>query len=87
MKLSPTQEEAIKMINDHGGKIIRLKGGFWTYPDCPKEEGVLSSYPAWSVDIRTVRCLERAGLLIRANVFPEEWKDTRKIPEFYTKGA
>jgi hypothetical protein len=80
-KLSPTQEEALQIIREHGGRIIRLKGGFWTYPGCPAGNGIFRKYPSWSVDIKTVRCLEREGFLERANVFPEEWRDTRILKE------
>lgn len=78
-KLSPTQLEALEKIREHGGKIIRLNGGFWTWPSCPP--GYWQDTPSWSVDIKTVRCLEAAGYLVRANVFPEEWRDSRVLAE------
>lgn len=77
-KLSNTQLDVLVRLKNHGGEIIREKGGFWTWPESPRgpwKEG----WPDWSVGIRTVRALEGEGYLERTFTFPEEWRDTRKL--------
>lgn len=34
-ELSPTMKEAVEHARQHGGKLVRLPGGFWTAPDAP----------------------------------------------------
>lgn len=34
--LSATMAAALAFSIDHGGKLVRHAGGYWTYPGCPK---------------------------------------------------
>lgn len=70
---SPTQSEVLRRL-EHGKRLVRTKGGFWSTEDTPKDAGGI---PTWSVDIRTVRALEKLGLLVRTFEFSEEWRDPR----------
>jgi len=31
MKLSPTMEDLVRYMREHGGKIVRHPGGFWAH--------------------------------------------------------
>lgn len=77
-KLSPTQQGVLDTLTEqHQSRLIRVQGGFWTYPTCPRKgDGTI---PTWWVDVRTVRAMEKAGLLVRVNEFVEEWRDTRAL--------
>jgi len=75
MSLSPTQALTIERMRA-GGELARVAGGFWCTADTARDyRGV----PVWSVNIQTVRALERLGLVERCNRFPEDWKDSRRL--------
>jgi hypothetical protein len=72
-KLSKTMKEAHQKLREHG-KLIRLCGGFWTYPACVPSEYERSpssyrvskeGYPSWSTGTQTVRALVERGLAKR----------------------
>lgn len=70
MKLSPTQEEALKMMKEKGGgRLVRWPGGFWTYPGADGKAvygfGGFFEYfrPEWSCSTNTVRALAKKGLV------------------------
>jgi hypothetical protein len=76
-KLTKTQRGVLDTLAEHHqATLIRVSGGFWTYPTCPRKAGTI---PTWWVDVRTVRAMERQGHLERTNEFPEEWRDTRRL--------
>lgn len=58
-KLSATMAVTLAETIDRGGELIRLAGGFWTYPDCPRRphDGV----PTWWVGASTVNALVTRG--------------------------
>jgi hypothetical protein len=76
MKMTKTQTEVVRQMVEAGADLVRIPGGFWT-----TRGAVLNGRgaPEWSVQVQTVRAMERAGVLVRANEFPEEWRDTRKM--------
>lgn len=64
--LSPTMRKTLRHMRDQGGKLVRLKGGFWTYPSCPikpKPYVDSPSIPEWSVGTQTVQALRNRGLV------------------------
>lgn len=54
----------------HGGRLVRLRGGFWTTPGMPTNA---RGAPSWYVDVRTVRAMERLGVLRREDGPGPEW--------------
>ena len=73
MGLSSTQLDTLARMSS--GELERLPGGFWTTTTTPRDyRGV----PVWWVDVRTVRALEKLGLIERCGRFPEEWRDSRR---------
>lgn len=54
MSLSPTMEEALARAQTHGGELVRLPGGFWTYPGCPVDK---RGVPTWWVTKGTIGAL------------------------------
>ena len=76
-KLSTTQQGVLDILAEqHQGSLVRLPGGFWTYPGCKLRADTV---PTWWVDVRTVRSMERQGILERTNEYQEEWRDTRRL--------
>jgi hypothetical protein len=69
-KLSATMAIALGETIEHGGTLIRLAGGFWTYDGCPRRahDGV----PEWYVGATTVQ-----ALVIRNELSYTEWKEGR----------
>lgn len=81
-KLSATQHAVIERMLETGQPLERWRGGFWTIKGCPytlRRDAVGDMYrsPDWHVGTNTVKAMERAGLLKRANVHGEEWRDER----------
>lgn len=80
MKLSPTQAAILADLRDlapvNAARLVRLPGGFWTYPGCPYKDGRPDT-PRWYALTPTVRALTRLGVLARAHRYPEEWRDDR----------
>ena len=68
-RLSQTMLEALAEIEAHGGIAERWPGGFWTYPDCPRDT---RGYPSWSVGATTIK-----ALTVRGKLAFTEWKEGR----------
>jgi len=65
---SPTMLKALRLASEGG--LVRFRGGFWSYPDCPTRKEMLGGpqpcdVPERYVDIRTVDACVRRGLLAR----------------------
>lgn len=66
-KLSPTMDNALAVAHAHGGTLIRLTGGFWTYPGCRIVRDYSPQYvvPEWHVSTLTIRALiDRAAVRV-----------------------
>jgi hypothetical protein len=74
--LSSTQQDVVNKLTETGQAIIRLPGGFWTWAGCSVNA---AGVPDWWVATPTIRAMERKGLLVRCNVFTEEWRDNRAL--------
>lgn len=66
--LSPTMTETLQLIQEHG-KLIRYDGGFWSWKDAaqkPLYNGgkLLCMVPVWHCDVKTLRALEKRGLVV-----------------------
>lgn len=85
---SATQLDALRhMASSPDGRLIGLRGGFWTTRDTPTKtvrrpdrDGDYVQ-PTWSVITLTMRALERKGWIVRANVWPEAWRDERVLTD------
>lgn len=75
---SPTQIEVVERLERDGGTLRRFKGGYWATENTPRNT---NGIPDWSVDIRTVRAMEKRRLLVRTGVFTQEWRDERRLVE------
>lgn len=66
-KPSPTMLKGLTLARRGG--LVRFRGGFWSYPDCPTRDvrylDVVETIPMDYVDIRTVDACVRRGWLIR----------------------
>lgn len=73
-KVSPTMQGALDAAREHGGRLVRWPGGFWTYPDCPTRGGGSwdTDYPTWSVAAGTIK-----SLLARGLVREVDWREAR----------
>lgn len=58
--LSPTMLATIAKANEHGGRLVRLPGGFWTYEGCPWN----GSAPEWSQGTSTIHALVTRGAAV-----------------------
>lgn len=53
--MTKVMEEALAKAIAHGGELVRWKGGFWTYRDCPvKSEERGYRVPVWHAGTQTV---------------------------------
>jgi len=77
--LSKHQQSVVEHVRQHGGEILRIPGGFWVTKDVILRPGGVPALGQFYTEIRTVRCLERAGYLERINLYTDEWRDTRKL--------
>ena len=68
--LSATMAIALAEALDHGGKLVRHAGGFWTYPNCPRYPH--NGYPEWYIGASTIKALVARGELVYT-----EWKQGR----------
>ena len=84
-KPSATQLEALEHMA--GGKpLYRYPGGFWTTEPIvskdtfgiPKDE---KGETIWYVPAGTMNAMEKRGWIVRANKYPEPWKDDRVITD------
>ena len=53
--LSETMKLAFNTAQEHGGKLERLPGGFWTYSGCERRPN--DGIPNWHVGTTTVQAL------------------------------
>ena len=53
--LSPNMVVAINVASARGGRLIRVSGGYWTYPDCPVRDH--TGAPYWYTDAGTIHAL------------------------------
>lgn len=69
-ELSATMAEVLGESILHGGELIRLAGGFWTYQGCPRRshDGV----PHWYAGTSTIQ-----ALVARERMEYVEWKEGR----------
>lgn len=76
MKLSSKQQEAVDTAAAHGGRLVYERGGFWTYPGCPRRGGTAwdAQYPSWHVATGTVRALVTRGVMTEV-----EHRQTRAV--------
>jgi hypothetical protein len=58
------------MAVDHGGKLIKFSGGYWTFPDCPRSGGLPTEYYGTT----TIEALVRRGRLQYT-----EWINGRRL--------
>lgn len=58
--VSASMRAALAKAQGAGGRLVRLPGGFWTFPGCALRPG--SGYPVWSVAKGTVAALVKRGL-------------------------
>lgn len=61
--------DAIATASAHGGTLVKLKGGYWTWPGCPTHRDGPLKYcfldvPEWHVSDATVRGLVKRGLVV-----------------------
>jgi hypothetical protein len=68
--ISNTMLACLYQIEAHGGKLVRLPGGFWSWPDCPRHahDGVPHVY--WGTS--TVQ-----ALVARKELEYVDWRDGR----------
>lgn len=87
-RLSPTQQKMVDHLRaSPSGKMVRVDGGFWVaYEDVDAVLRRVFGIKAPWCDIRTVRALEKAGVLRRTNEFLEEWRDTRSLVPMTVRG-
>ena len=83
MTPSPTQRETLRRLAaSESQRLERRQGGFWCLPEtAERESGACGPVPEWSITVQTVRAMERAGWLARANRWPDEWRDARALTE------
>jgi hypothetical protein len=60
VRLSAEMAHAIEKALMHG-RLVRLPGGYWTYPDCPRSRG--AGAPDWHVGTTTIDALVDRGRL------------------------
>lgn len=65
MRLTVQQIEAIHVASDHGGRLERWLGGYWTYPGCPQHK--IRPCPEWYAETYIIGALVRKGLLVYDN--------------------
>lgn len=58
-RLTPTQTEILAAMREHGGELVRMSGGFWTYPGCPTKVVGRDVVPERYWTIQSVRALMR----------------------------
>lgn len=67
LNLSKTMLEVIEAMKTHGN-LVRYDGGFWSWEDVEIEHVRFNrmqnfDVPAWHCDVKTLRALERRGLV------------------------
>ena len=58
--MSEPQKETLAAMREHGGELIRMGGGFWTWRNCSQ---VKVGVPAWYCTVGTLRALEKKGMI------------------------
>lgn len=57
--VSPEMAACIRFARQHGGRLVRSPGGYWSYPNAPAPDGV----PRPSFDTPTIEALVRRKLM------------------------
>lgn len=60
-KLSATMAHLIAKAKEHGGELVRLQGGFWTYDGCPRRSH--DGIPVWYAGTTSVQALVTRKML------------------------
>lgn len=60
--LSAAMAEALGTAIEHGGKLERHAGGYWTWPKCPRT-GSTFPYLTWWAGTSTIEALVKRGEL------------------------
>lgn len=55
-------EQAMATAREHGGVLVRLTGGFWTWKGCPTEAVFGVPRPTWNVGDKVISDLIADGL-------------------------
>ena len=61
---------ALAVANEHGGRLIRHAGGFWSWPGCPRHSH--NGLPEESFGTTTIQALVDRGQLTYS-----QWQDGR----------
>lgn len=73
--LSDHQLHAVRKARENGGRLLRLAGGFWTYPGCPMTpNGIV---PEWWTGTQTIEVLTRRKVLRVTELTP--WKRPQAV--------
>jgi hypothetical protein len=68
--MSAVMVECLAEAIEHGGELVHHAGGHWTWPGCPRVDGV----PEWRAGTSTVRSLVKRGELIWAGTIIKQGK-------------
>ena len=90
--LNKAQRETLRKMVETGKRLVRQPGGVWVLAGTHIEKttglkpthvplGFGAMPTDWCVRTPTMEALEARGLLQRANVYPESWKDERELTE------
>lgn len=63
LKLSETQQEALQVMKEKGGKLIRWDGGYWTFEGAK----AIRDEPEWHCGTTTIRSLYKKGYVTLFN--------------------
>ena len=76
--LSRTMVSALDMIVRHGGEVVALRGGFWTWPGATtNDEGT----PEWWAGTNTIRALAQRGMLALRVVPPRTFASNGTVTD------
>lgn len=66
MRIPPIQQEAIDQAENHGRRLVRWKGGFWTFEGARESGDSWNGVPVpeWYCRTNTVFALVRRGLMV-----------------------
>lgn len=60
-RLTPTQIEILGAMRANGGELVRIAGGYWTYPGCPTRVAGGEEIPTRYWGVQSVAALMRLG--------------------------
>jgi len=58
-ELSASMVAALAFALEHGGRLERFQGGYWSYPECPRDRGL----PTQHLSTPTMEALVKRGYL------------------------